>query len=65
MSTPRKTYRVVCYDTAHNVLTSDLIEAESDAEAIAIVEALDFCTKWELWEGARLITQLEARQQRA
>lgn len=56
-----KTYRVYCYDGARKQLTNDLIEAASDDEAIAQANGMGFGTKCELWEGNRLVAQLEAR----
>ena len=56
-----KTYRVYCFDGVSKELTNDLIEAASDDEAIALADAMGFGTKCELWEGNRLVAQLEAR----
>jgi hypothetical protein len=60
-----KTYRVVCFDAARNILTSDFIEAASDAEAIAMAEAAGFGTKCEIWDGQRLVVQLEDERRQA
>lgn len=65
MSSPTKTYRVYCFDAAHRVLTADLIEAASDEEAIATAEAKGFGSKCEIWDGRRLVAELEDRQQQA
>ena len=56
-----RTYRVYCFDGVHKDLRHDLIEAASDDEAIALANAMDFGTKCELWEGNRLVVELEAR----
>ena len=56
-----KTYRVYCFDGARQALTNDLIDADSDEEAISKADALGVGTKCELWEGNRLVAQLEAR----
>lgn len=56
-----KTYRVYCFDGARQALTNDLIEAASDEEAIAKANAMGFGTRCELWEGHRLVAELEAR----
>jgi len=62
MSAPAKTYRVYCFDLAHKQVTADLVEAASDEEAIAKAEAAGFGTKCEVWEGKRLVAQLEAER---
>ena len=65
MSTPTKTYRVYCFDAAHRVLTADWIEAASDEEAIATAEAQGFGSKCEIWDGRRLVADLEDRRREA
>jgi hypothetical protein len=65
MSAPQRTYRVYCYDAAHHVLTNDLLEAASDEAAIAEAKARGFGTKCEIWEGTRLVAQLEAERRQA
>ena len=64
-SSPMKTYRVYCFDAAHKVLTADWLEAASDEEAIAKANALGFSTKCELWDGRRLVAQLEDQRRQA
>lgn len=59
MSSPMKTYRVYCFDAAHKIVTADFVEAASDEEAIALAEAQGFGTKCEIWDGKRLVAQLE------
>ena len=56
-----KTYRVYCFDGVHKALTHDLIQAANDDEAIAQANAMGFGTRCELWEGNRLVAELEAR----
>ena len=63
MSSPLKTYRVYSYDAAHQILTHDEIEAASDEEAVAQAEAAGFGSKCEIWEGRRLVAQLDDRRQ--
>ena len=65
MSAPPKTYRIVCYDAANKIVTADLIEAASDEDAIAQAEAAGFGTKCEIWDGNRLVTQLESERRQA
>ena len=60
MSDQPKTYRVYCFDGSAMTLSGDFIKAHSDAEAIAKAEARGFKSKCEIWEGHRLVAQLEA-----
>ena len=62
MSSPAKTYRVICFDAAQHLVTSDFIEAASDEEAIAKAEAAGFGTKCEIWDGNRLVAELESER---
>ena len=57
MSNPVKMYRVYCYDAAMNQVTGDLIEAMSDEDVIAIVDASGSPSKAEIWDGDRLVAQ--------
>jgi len=59
MASPLKTYRIYCYDAAHKELTADFIEAANDADAIAQAQAIGFGSKCEIWDGRRLVAQLE------
>lgn len=63
MSTPLKTYRVYCFDGVHKVLTSDMIEAASDEDAIALAEEAGFGSQCEIWQGRRLVAELGERKQ--
>ena len=65
MSSPVKTYKIYCYDSAHNVVTADMIEASSDEEAIAKATAAGFGSKCEIWLGRRLVAQLEGQRRHA
>ena len=65
MSDLLKTYRVYCYDATDKVVTADWLDAASDEEAIARVEAMGFGTKCEIWEGNRLVATLEAERRQA
>lgn len=62
MSTAPKTYRVYCYDMALNSVSADLIRAVDDADAIAKAEAAGFGSKCEIWDGKRLVAQLQAER---
>ena len=65
MSSSLKTYRVYCFDAAHKILTADWLDAESDEEAIAKAHAQGFGTKCELWDGRRMVAQLEDQAREA
>lgn len=65
MAASVKTYRVYCYDGSAMTLTGDLIEVGSDAEAIAAAETDRFGSKCEIWEGSRLVAQLERERRSA
>ena len=59
MSPPSVTYRIYCLDAARRIVSGDWLRAADDAEAIAKAEAMDFGTKCEIWDGNRLVAQLE------
>lgn len=61
MSNPQKIYRICSYDALRQILSADFIEAATDDEAIAAAQAAGFGTKGELWDGSRLVAQLEER----
>jgi hypothetical protein len=65
MSATSKTYRIYCYDGAHQVVTADFIEAASDEEAIASAKAAGFGSKCEIWDGKRLVASLEEERRLA
>lgn len=65
MSSPLKTYRVYCLDNDKHMVSADWIEAASDEDAIATAEAQGFGSKCEIWEGQRLVAQLEDERREA
>jgi hypothetical protein len=65
MSIPPKTYRVCRYDEAHKIVTADFIEAANGQEAIAKMRAAGFGSMCEIWDGNRLVAQLEAERRMA
>jgi hypothetical protein len=65
MSPPLKTYRVVCFDAGLKAVTADLIDAASDEQAIAIAHSHGFGDKCEIWDGNRLVAQLEGERRQA
>jgi hypothetical protein len=60
-----KTYKVYCYDVARKVVTADFITAATDEEAIAKAQAAGFGSKCEIWDGRRLVAQLEEQRLQA
>jgi hypothetical protein len=65
MSASHKTYRVYCYDVQRKVVTADFISAANDQEAIAKATTAGFGSKCELWDGNRLVAQLEDERRSA
>ncbi len=65
MSARQKMYRICCFDGVRNIVTADFIEASSDEEAIATAEAMGFGTKCEIWDGNRLVAELESERRTA
>lgn len=65
MSQPRKSYRVYCFDAARHAVSVEEIEAADDADAIARTHAAQFGDKCEVWDGKRLVAQLEAERRTA
>ena len=59
---PRKIYRVYCFDAARHIVTADVLKASGDEEAIANAEAAGFGSKIEIWDGSRLVAQLEGER---
>ena len=65
MSSPLKTYRVYCYDSVRRIVSNDIIEASDDEEAVARATAAGFGTRCEIWEGNRLVAQLDGERLQA
>jgi hypothetical protein len=65
MSSSLKTYRVYCYDAQMKTVSSNLIEAANDEDAVAQAEAHGFGSKCEIWEGNRLVAKLEEDRREA
>ena len=65
MSTPLRTYRIYCLDVERRIVSGDWLEAADDAEAIARAEAMNFGDKCEIWDGNRLVAQLEQERLQA
>ena len=58
MSQPQHTYRIYRYDASLMSVSADFVEASSHEEAIALVEAMGFGSKCEIWDGRELIATL-------
>ena len=65
MSKPLKTYRIYCFDIALRAVTADFIKAATDEEAVAEAQARGFGSKCEIWDGRRLVAQLEDERRSA
>ena len=59
MSGLRITYRVYCFDIDRKAVSADFLNAATDQEAIAKTREAGFGSKCEIWEGERLVAQLE------
>jgi hypothetical protein len=53
-------YRVYCHDRAIRVVTAEWVDAASDEEAVAAVEALYPTLVCEIWQGNRLVAKLDS-----
>lgn len=65
MSATPRTYRIYCFDGTNMTVSGDLIEAANDAEATAAVQSRGFGSKCEIWEGDRLVCQLDGERRQA
>ena len=65
MSSPEKVYRIYCLDSARHIVSADWFRASSDEDAIAKAQAAAFGSKCEIWDGKRLVAQLEEERRQA
>jgi hypothetical protein len=65
MSRPSKTYRIYCFDIDRNAVSADFVNATSDEEAISRTQETGFGSKCEIWDGKRLVAQLEKPRRQA
>jgi hypothetical protein len=65
MSSNQRTYRIYCFDRARTLVTAHWIDASSDAEAIARAEAKSPGCQCEVWDGRRMVAEIEAERQQA
>ena len=61
MSRPPKIYKIYCYDVAQKSVTADFIKAAHDGEAIELAETGCTATKCEIWDGRRLVAQIDRK----
>lgn len=64
MSASLKIYRIYSFDMGQRSVTADFIKAAHDDDAIAQAEAC-LASKCEIWDGKRLVAQLEAERRQA
>ena len=64
MSASPKTYRIYRYDIGQKSVTADFIRAADDDDAIAKAESR-LASKCEIWDGNRLVAQLEGERKQA
>ena len=62
---PPKTYRVYRLDLDRRSVSADFIKAAHDEEIIAKVGESFVASKCEIWEGRRLVAQLDAERRQA
>ncbi len=65
MSAPPKSYRVYCFDMERKAVSADFVNAETDEEAITKTQNSGFGSKCEIWDGERLVAQLEKERRKA
>jgi hypothetical protein len=65
MSALARSYRVYWFDVEPRAVTADFVSAASDEEAIAKTRAAGFGSKCEIWDGRRLVAQLESERRLA
>ena len=65
MSASQTVYRLYAFDSARKIVTAEWLNAQDDADAIAKAEAAGFGSKGELWDGKRLVAQLESSRLQA
>lgn len=65
MSALPKLYRVYWFDIERKTVSVDFVKAISDDEAITRTRDAGFGTKCEIFEGKRLVAQLENEARRA
>ena len=65
MSSAHRTYRLCSFDSALRTVTADLIDATNDEDAIARAHAAGLRDKCEIWDGNRLVAELDGERRKA
>ena len=65
MSAAPTIYRLYAFDAERKIVSADWLKADDDADAVAKAEAAGFGSKAELWDGKRLVAQLEGSRLQA
>lgn len=58
-------YRVYTLDGVRRIVSADWIDAATDEEAIAIVQATCGGLQCEIWDGDRLVAKIQAQRRQA
>ena len=55
-------YRVYCHDGVNKVVSAEWVEAQSDEDAIALVQSKYHQYDCELWQGRRLVARIASNR---
>ena len=65
MSELPKIYRVYSFDIERKAVSAEFVNAANDDDAIAKTKEAGFGSKCEIWDGKRLVAQLEEERRQA
>lgn len=65
MSALPRTYRIYSFDIDRRQVSADFLHAVDDEEVIGKAQLAGFGSKCEIWDGKRLVAQLETERSRA
>lgn len=65
MSALSKTYRVYRFDIERRQVSADFVNALDDDEVIGRAKSTGFGSKYEIWDGQRLVARFESERSRA
>ena len=57
-----QTYRYYCLDSVGHLHSAEWFEAESDEEAISVIEAKHENDRCEIWQGNRLVAKIAPKR---
>lgn len=60
-----RNYRVYCHDGVNKVVSAEWVDAQTDDEAIALVQARYSEYDCELWDGRRLVAKIDSNRRSA